>query len=239
MRRADRRQELRDRITESAVVFGAAFVVGIFLARFVLTLVASRVETICGSFFHISDPTDVLALYIKVALLFPLGIAMPIFAQQVAGFIAPEQAREERRILLSSLPASSLLFVAGALFALFLAAPIAFRLLSSADGGIFDWQVGCWATHRLILAMMLGFGLAFQLPLNMSVLARLGLVSPERLRTGRKYAILAILVLSAIFRPAPAAISLIVVAIPLYAAYELGPLLAARVAYSRAATTPA
>jgi sec-independent protein translocase protein TatC len=231
-------EELRDRIVKTAIAIGVAFIAGFFFARPLLERIGlqsgvldrgSNGELLAidqfgnpTGGFDIGGPTDTITIFMKVALYIALSIAAPIILYQMFGFLAPGLTRKEKRILLTSLPFVALLFVAGALYAFFQAAPRALAFLESFGRGIFNWDIDGNETISFYLTLMVGLGLAFQLPVVMFLLAKLNILGPKKMGQYRKYALLVIIVLSAVITPTTDPISLALVAVPLYILYELG-----------------
>ena len=141
--------------------------------------------------------------------------------------------------MFSSLPFVSALFLAGAAYAYFFAAPRAFDFLSSFMPSIINWDPDGSEVISFYLTLMIGLGLAFQIPIVMFLLAKLNIVSPKRMRTYRKYAAVILLIVSAIITPSTDPINMAFVAIPLLALYEIGILISYAFARpSRRAATP-
>jgi sec-independent protein translocase protein TatC len=144
----------------------------------------------------------------------------------VIGFLAPGLTRKEKRLLFLSLPFVVLLFLLGVAYAFFFAAPRALTFLSSFMPDIYEWTPEGNAVITFFLTLMLGLGLAFQLPVVMFILAKLGVASPDKMRSFRKYAVLILLVLSAVITPSTDPFNMAIVAVPLLLLYELGVIIA-------------
>jgi sec-independent protein translocase protein TatC len=224
--------ELRDRIMKVVIAIGLAFIIGLVLAGPVLEEVRMRANAQEG--LDIRSPSDPITLYMKIALYVAIGIAAPIIIYQLVGFLAPGLTKKEKRLLYTSLPFVSLLFIAGVSYAFFFAIPRALGFLSNFQAGIFNWQPDGNEVVGFYLTVMLGLGLAFQMPLVMFLLAKLGVVTPAKMRQGRRYAYLLILVASAIITPTTDPFNMALVALPLVALYEVGIVLAA--AFARGST---
>jgi sec-independent protein translocase protein TatC len=174
----------------------------------------------------IRSPSDPITLYMKIALYVAIGIAAPVIIYQLVGFLAPGLTKKEKRLLYTSLPFVSLLFVAGVSYAFFFAIPRALGFLSTFQSGVFQWEPDGNEVVGFYLTIMLGLGLAFQMPLVMFLLAKLGVVTPAKMRSGRRYAFLIILVASAIITPTTDPFNMALVTLPLVALYEIGIVLA-------------
>jgi sec-independent protein translocase protein TatC len=206
--------ELRDRIMKICIGVGIAFVFGAIGSKFLLEqmVVHAQLE---GTGFDIRSPTEPLTLYFKVALYIAIAITMPLIIFQIVGFLAPGLTSKEKRIVYGSLPFVSILFIAGVAYGYFVAAP---RALS----GIFDWNPDGAEILSFFLTLMIGLGLAFQLPVIMFVLAKIGIVSAKKMREWRRYSYLMLTIVAAVITPSTDPINMAIVAIPLVILYEAG-----------------
>ncbi len=213
-------EELRTRIFRACLSIGIAFIGGLIVARPLLQTIERNAQTPEG--LDIGSPTDPITLFMKTALYVAICFAMPAILWQLIGFLAPGLTRKEKRFLFASLPFVSILFIAGAAYGFFFAAPRALDFLSGWLNDIFSWDPDGSAVINFYLTLMIGLGTSFQLPIIMFILARLNIVSPRRMRDYRKYSAIAILIISAIITPSTDPINMAVVAVPLLALYELG-----------------
>ena len=205
--------ELRDRIMKVCIGIGIAFVFGFLLAPRLLEAMVSEAQVPDG--FDISSPTDPLMIWFKVALYIAISITLPLTVYQLIAFLAPGLTRKEKRIIYTSLPFVAILFAAGVSYAYFVAAPAALNFLSGVLPDVFNWDIDADETLSFYLTLMMGLGLAFQLPVIMFLVAKIGIVTPKQMRQFRRYAILIIAVLSAIITPSTDPFNLMLVAIPL------------------------
>lgn len=212
--------ELRDRIVKAGIAVAIAFVAGIFLSGPLLELLKTQARAEEG--LDILSPTEPLMLYFKMALYIAIGIAMPIILWQAFGFLAPGLTKKEKRVLYSSLPFVSVLFLGGAAYGFYVAAPRAFDFLSNFRTDIFNWSPQGNEVVNFYLTLMIGLAFAFQLPVIMFLLAKLSLVTPKKMREFRKYALLLIFIASAIITPSSDPFNMALVAIPLLLLYEVG-----------------
>ncbi len=230
-------EELRDRIVKTAIAIGIAFIGGIILARPLLYVIREQAGV---EGWDPRGPADVITIYTKIALYIAIGIAMPVIVYQFFGFLAPGLTRKEKRVLYTSLPFVVLLFLGGALYAFFQAAPRALAFLEQFGRWIgFTWDLDAGETISFFLTLMVGLGIAFQLPVVMFLLAKLNIVSPRKMRAFRKYAFLLILVVSAVITPTTDPINLAMVAVPLTLLYELGIVISFFFARSNRTPSPA
>lgn len=213
--------ELRDRIMKICIGVGLAFVVGAILSKPLLEQMMNNAN-LEGTGFDIRSPTDPLTLYFKVALYIALAITMPLIVYQIIAFLAPGLTNREKRVVYGSLPFVSILFIAGVAYGYFVAAPRALLFLSGFLSGIFTWTPDGAEILSFFLTLMIGLGLAFQLPVIMFILAKIGIVSPKKMREWRRYAYLCLVILAAVITPSTDPINMAIVAIPLVILYEAG-----------------
>ena len=213
-------EELRDRIIKSVIAIGVAFVAGIFLAGPMLKRLQVDANAVGG--FDVVSPTDPITLYFKVALYIAIGLAMPVLLWQVVGFLLPGLTKKEKRFLILSMPFVVLLFVLGVAYGFFFAAPRALQFLSGFMSDLYEWSPEGDEVISFFLTLMLGLGLAFQLPIVMFILAKLGIVSAKKMRSWWRYAVLVLLMVSAVVTPSTDPFNMMVVFVPLYLLYETG-----------------
>jgi sec-independent protein translocase protein TatC len=218
--------ELRDRIMKIVIGVVIAFVFGAIFSKFLLEqmMIHAQLE---GTGFDIRSPTDPLTLYFKVALYIALAITMPLIVYQIIAFLAPGLTSKEKRILFGSMPFVTLLFVGGVAYGYFVAAPRALLFLSGFLGDIFDWNPDGQEILSFFLTLMIGLGLAFQLPVIMFILAKIGIVTARKMREWRRYAYLLLTVVAAVITPSTDPINMAIVAIPLVLLYEAGVVISA------------
>jgi sec-independent protein translocase protein TatC len=213
-------EELRDRIVKSVIAIAVAFVAGIALAGPLLRRLKEEANAVGG--FDVVSPTDPITIYFKIALFIAIGISLPVLMWQFIGFLAPGLTKKEKRLLFLSLPFVIALFLVGVAYAFFFAAPRALTFLSGFMSDIYEWSPEGMQVITFYLTLMIGLGLAFQLPVVMFVLAKLGVASPQKMRSFRKYAVLILMILAAVITPSTDPINMAVVFVPLYLLYEAG-----------------
>jgi sec-independent protein translocase protein TatC len=213
-------EELRDRIMKMVIAIVPTFLFGFFIAGRVLSDIQSKANAVDG--LDVKSPTDTITLTFKIALYVAIAICMPIIVYQVVAFLAPGLTRREKRVLFSALPFTTILFAAGVYYGYFIAAPRALYFLSTWNESAFDWNPDGNETVSFFLTLMIGLGLAFQLPVIMFIVAKIGVVTPKMMRKWRKYAFMLLLVASAIITPSTDPYNMAIVAIPLIVLYEFG-----------------
>jgi sec-independent protein translocase protein TatC len=165
--------------------------------------------------------TDPFVLYFKTSLLAGAFLAAPVILYQVWAFVAPGLYAKERRWAAPFVFLGWAFFVAGGWFAYRVAFPLAVRFLLEM-GRDFDAVITVDRYYGLLLTMMLGLGLMFELPIVLTLLAKIGLVTPRFLMRNFRWAVLIIFVVAAIITPTSDILNLCVFALPTIALYLLG-----------------
>jgi sec-independent protein translocase protein TatC len=229
-------EELRDRIMKMVFAIVPAFIFGFFIAGRILTDISVKANTAAG--LDVKSPTETITLTFKVALYVAIAICMPIIVYQFVAFLAPGMTRKEKRILFTSLPFVTILFILGCYYGYFIAAPRALNFLSNWNTGAFDWNPDGGESVSFFMTLMIGLGLSFQLPVIMFILAKIGIAGPDLMRKYRKYAFLVLLVVSAIITPSTDPYNMAIVAVPLVILYEVGIILSTLFAKTGLRTKP-
>jgi sec-independent protein translocase protein TatC len=173
----------------------------------------------------------------KLAFFVALVLAMPWLLYQAWAFVAPGLYRREKKLAFPLLASALALFYAGCAFAYFLVLPMVFGFLARVTPAGVTMMTDISAYLDFVLVMFLAFGLSFELPVALVILALLGWVTPAQLREGRGYAVVGIFVLAAIVTP-PDVVSQLMLAIPMCLLYEAG-IIAASMVSPRASANPA
>ena len=164
----------------------------------------------------------------KLAFFAALMIAMPWLLYQAWAFVAPGLYRREKKLALPLLGSALALFYAGCAFAYFLVLPTVFSFLTKVTPDGVAMMTDISAYLDFVLVLFLAFGLSFELPVALVILALLGWVTPAQLREGRGYAVVGIFVIAAVMTP-PDVVSQLMLAIPMCLLYEAGILAASAV----------
>jgi sec-independent protein translocase protein TatC len=220
-------KELRDRLLVSVIAVAAAFVVSYYFKEKVfhyLALPFFKVMPAQSSFIFTSI-TDAFIAYFKVALVSALFAASPVILYEAWMFVAPGLYDNERRYVVPFILFGSLFFIGGALFCYFVILPYTYAFFVSYGGEQILPMPAIGDYISLTLKLLLAFGLIFQMPVMAYYLARAGIISFKTLSKKRRYAVVIIVIMSAVIAPSEIS-SLLVLAIPMYGLYEMSVLIA-------------
>jgi sec-independent protein translocase protein TatC len=221
--------ELRRRLVWSLVAVFLAFLVCFWFAKPIYNLLLWPYRVAVGTDAPIeliyTAPQEFFFTQMKLALFGAVFIAFPVISSQIYMFVAPGLYRSERQAFLPFLIATPILFLIGAALVYFVAMPLAMTFfLSMQQTG--DEQVQIHLTAKvseylsLIMTLILAFGICFQLPVLLTLLARSGLITSAGLKRYRRHAIFAVFCVAAVLTP-PDPISQISLAVPTVLLYEL------------------
>jgi sec-independent protein translocase protein TatC len=171
------------------------------------------------------EPTEAFIAYLKVAFYTGLAASMPLLVYQLFRFLAPGLTRNEKRAVLLSLPGITLFFAMGILFCYFVVLPSAIDFLLGFGGGVIESTPRVSSFLSFVTRFLLAMGIAFETPIIIFMLSRLGIATPKRLRRFRRPAYLLAFVIAAIITPTPDPLNQTIVAVPIIILYEIGYLL--------------
>jgi len=221
--------ELRNRLMWSAVTLIIVFFGCYYFAKdiygFLTRPLADALSGESGRHMIFTNLTEAFFTYMKLAFWTATFISFPMIATQLWMFVAPGLYRNERRAFLPFLIATPILFFMGGAMVYYVIFPLAWRFFISFEvpggDGVLPIELMPKVNEYLSLVMTLifAFGLAFQLPVLLSLLARVGLVSAADMAAKRRFAWLGIAVFAAIFTP-PDPLSMMSLALPMVALYE-------------------
>jgi len=219
--------ELRQRLMYALAGVGVGFVLCFSVATQIYNLLVWPYQVARGPGQKIemiyTAPHEFFFTKLKLALFGAVFLAFPIIAYQLYKFVAPGLYKNERQAFRPYLLWSFLLFIAGALVVYFVVMPLAmiFFLSMEQTGGPVEIHLQAKVSEylSLIMTLILGFGIMFQLPVVLTLLARAGLIGGTQLRQFRRYAIVAITGLAAVLSP-PDPFSMVAMALPTILLYE-------------------
>ena len=215
--------ELRTRLLKAVVAVVACMIAMVPFARSLYaTFARPLVERLPeGSSMIAIDVASPFFAPFKLVLILAILISMPYVIYQVWGFVAPGLYRNEQRIARPVLVAATLLFYLGCLFAYFVVFPVVFAFFTAMapEGVAVMTDINRYLDF--ILVLFLAFGLAFQVPVATVVLVAIGLTTPDALAAKRGYVVVGAFAIAMLITP-PDVISQTLLALPVWALYEIG-----------------
>jgi sec-independent protein translocase protein TatC len=215
--------ELRSRLLKaSATVLLVLLALVPFANRLYTELAAPLVTRLpAGAHLIATEVASPFVTPLKLAFYAALFISMPMILYQLWAFVSPGLYKNEKRLARPLLAAALVLFYLGCAFAYFLVLPAAFRFLTAITPQGVEMMTDI--THYLdfVTLMFFAFGLCFEVPVAVVVLAAVGIVDVDKLRARRRYAIVGAFAIAAFITP-PDITSMIMLAVPMCLLYELG-----------------
>ena len=239
--------ELRDRLLYSVYGIAAVFLVLVFYPGpsalydlMAMPLVKTLPE---GARMIATGVVSPFLVPIKVSVLAAFGLALPWVLYQVWAFVAPGLYKHEKRLVMPLVTASTLLFYAGAAFCYFFVFGQAFPAIQKMAPASVAVSPDIEAYLDFFITMFIAFGVAFEVPIVVVILARMGIVTVEQLKSFRSYFVVGAAAVAGVVTP-PDPVSMLALLIPMYLLYEVG-IVAAKVFIKHtqapdedAATTP-
>ena len=225
----DHLTELRKRLLWSFVYILIVFIICFYFAEKLFAFLAfplvNLLDTENGQGFIYTALQEAFFTELKIAFFFALFFAFPLIAIQIWKFIAPGLYKNEKKAFLPFLVATPILFFAGGAMVYYLISPVAWKFFLSyqnmnSSGVPIRLEAKMGEYLSLMMRFIFAFGLAFQLPVVLGLMAKVGLVHHESLKKFRKYAIV-IAFLSAAFLTPPDPFSQISLALPIILLYEI------------------
>lgn len=215
--------ELRKRLIWCVVGFIAAFVFSFFFSSDILHFLVLPFKWGTGQDVSLISIKllGVFLVKLKIAFFGGLFIGFPLIATQIYRFVAPGLYKHEKAAFLPYLVATPIFFILGASLVYFFLLPVAihfFTALAGTSGVALMPDIEAYLDF--VMMLILAFGLCFQLPVVLTLLGQVGILSYEQLKSGRKFAIVGVFIVAAVLTP-PDPISQIAMAVPLMALYEL------------------
>jgi sec-independent protein translocase protein TatC len=215
-------QELRKRLVLSFIAIGIGFALCYALADSLFNILAAPLLKMMppGGSLIFTSVAEAFFTYMKVAFIAGLMLSSPFVLYQIWAFVAPGLYRNEKRYVIPFVLAGSCFFAFGILFAYTVAIPVGFKFLLGYATDVIKPMPSMKEYLSFSIKFLLAFGIVFEFPVVLVLLARIGVVRAETLAKKRKYAILLIFVFAAVMTP-PDLISQVLMALPLIGLYEL------------------
>lgn len=214
--------ELRRRLIVCCIAVGTGFVISYFFSKEIFELLMRPLLSAMPPEEKLvyTGVAEAFFTYLKVAFLSGVLLAAPVIIYQLWMFIAPGLYDKERRLLLPAVFLSSFFFLGGALFGYFIVFPFGFKFFLGFASDYVRPLPSMKEYLGFSAKLLLAFGVVFELPLFLTLLARLGIIDAAFLRAKQKYAILLIFIIAAILTP-PDVITQVMMAAPLILLYQV------------------
>lgn len=212
----DHLEEFRERLIKCLVSVMLFSVVAFFFSSQMIDFIAKPLP---GVYFM--GPVEALSVRMKIAMIVGLIVSSPVILYQLWQFVVPGLLEKEAKVVAPLVIFSTLSFAVGASFAFFIVLPKMIKfLLSFGTDKLHPWiKIDDYLSFIGYTTLI--FGAVFELPIVSYFLGRIGIISSATLRKGRRYAVVAILLVAAFVTPTPDAFNMMLLAVPLYLLYEL------------------
>ena len=217
----DHLEELRWHVMKALAGLVIAMVACGFFADFIVQKVLLHPLVAVGLKAQVLAPYGIVMLYIQAVLVSGFILSMPNTLYWLWKFIAPGLMPTERRYVSGIVGWTSFFFFGGVAFGYFVLVPAALTFFAGFGTANIALNIAIDRYITFLLALVLGSGLVFELPMLSYFLAKLGILSPEFMRKYRRHAYVAILIVAALVTPTPDIVTQLLMALPMFFLYEL------------------
>jgi sec-independent protein translocase protein TatC len=218
--------ELRKRIINSLIALAAGAFIGVSLSKYLIGFVTKPIIGALtaakqNAHLYYTHPAGYLNLYITLGVYLGIVIAAPYVLYQIWLFVAPALYKHERSAISGFVASTFFLFLGGIAFGYYVALPYMLKFLVSFQGnaGPIEPLITTGEYFDLVLMVLLGFGIVFELPILVFFLSLFGIVTPKFLWQNFRYAILVISIVAAIITPTPDATTMLIFMAPMVGLY--------------------
>jgi sec-independent protein translocase protein TatC len=217
----DHLEELRWDVIKVLIGLLIATIICAIYTDFIVQEILLRPVRLTGMKVQVLTPYGIVVLYMEAALICGLILSMPNTLYWLWKFVAPGLLPKERRYVRRIVFFTSFCFFAGVAFGYFVLLPSALTFFSTFGTKTIDLNVAIDRYVSFVLALILGSGLVFELPMISYFLTKLGFLTPVFMRHYRRHAIIVILFIAAIVTPTPDPVTQLILALPMMALYEV------------------
>ncbi len=210
-------EELRMRLIRSLWAITAGSCVAYYFVEDIMHILASPVGKL-----YFMQPSEAFFTYLKVAVVAGFLLALPVVFYHVWRFFLPALTRKERAVLGIIVPVSVLLFFSGISFSFFLVLPAAIKFFVGFGGSDLEALFSIEKYFDFVIMFILPFGFVFELPLIITILGKLGILTSEFLKKYQRIVIFLSFVIGAFITPTPDIFTQSMIALPMIALYEVG-----------------
>jgi sec-independent protein translocase protein TatC len=217
----DHLEELRWHIVKAAIGLVVAMALCGFFVEFIVQKVLLAPLLAVGLKAQVLAPYGIVMLYIQAVLVCGLVLSMPNTLYWLWKFVAPGLMPTERRYVSGIVSSTSFFFFSGCAFGYFVLVPTALTFFAGFGTANIALNIAVDRYISFLLALVLGSGLVFELPMLTYFLAKLGIVSADFMRKYRRHAYIVILIIAAVVTPTPDMVTQLLMATPMFVLYEL------------------
>lgn len=226
--------ELRKRIAYAAIAI-VVCVIGAFIAhKYIFIALLRPLKNTPIDELTTFGVTEAFMQVLKVSIYAGLIVSLPFIMYQFWAFILPGLYENEKRSVVPYMASTTVLFLGGVVFGYFIVLPVGLKFMVNYGGDLFNQLLQAERYISFVTQFLLAFGVVFELPLVMMLLAWTGILDYVKMRKVRKYAILVEAVIAMVFTPSQDPVSMMLMLIPLIILYEFGIWLS-RIVYKRKA----